>query len=151
MYLLAVNPSNSGFIYPRWLYFIAYLLSKFKLGIWAQRLECHLEKVTFYHSLQACFKTSRAWSQSHEFAKPKLLVKPLKTSIIRVFFNLSAVILITLPWSSPRRFNQWQSREELINLQSSSCPLFISAEYLWIWAEQKAHTYYQAMMLQYSV
>lgn len=51
MYLLAVNPSNPSFIYLCRLYFIAYLLRKFKLGILAMRLGCHLENVTSYHSL----------------------------------------------------------------------------------------------------
>lgn len=51
MYLLAVNPSNPSFIYLCRLYFITYLLSKFKLGILAMYLGCHPEKENFYHSL----------------------------------------------------------------------------------------------------
>lgn len=133
MYLLAVNPSNPSFIYLCRLYFIAYLLSKFKQGILAMHLGCHLEKVTSYPSLWAWFNISSAWSQRHEFAELKLLVKPLKRSIFGVFFSLGVVISVTLPRSALRSFNQWYQdlREEaVINLQSLSFPLFISTEYL---------------------
>lgn len=112
MYLLAVNPSNSSFIYLCRLYFTAYLLSKFELGVLAMHLWCHLEKVTSYRPLWAWFKIPSAWSQRHEFAKFKLLVKLLKRSIFRAFFSLGAVILVTLPWSALRSFNQWQSRSQ---------------------------------------
>jgi len=107
MYLLAVNPSNPSFMYLCRLYFIAYLLSKFQLGILAMHLGCHLEKVTSYHSLWAWFKISSARSQRQEFAKLKLLVKPLQRPIFRVCFSLGAAMSVTLPRSARRSFNQW--------------------------------------------